>query len=780
MTSPACPRPDCDGSVLADGYCDTCGAKAAPAGGPAVASPPPAPPPAPAGLGAPAPGASLAATCPTAGCRGTVLADGYCDTCGAKGSVAPTALRAGEGSSPVSAAVLSRPTGAFVTGSARGSRRTVSTRTSSRSRRSTIGAGVIDVPAAPPVDPSGVIMAVPEVAEEKRFCSACGAPVGRSSAGKPGRSKGFCSACRRPFDFEPKLAPGELVGGQYEVVGCLAHGGLGWIYLVKDTAVNDRWCVLKGLVDAGDEAAMAVAVAERRYLAEVEHPAIVEIYNFVTHAGAGYIVMEYVGGKSLKQLLKQRREAGAGPMPVPEAIAFMLAALPAFAYLHGRGFVYCDFKPDNLIQVADQVKLIDLGGVRRVDDTTGDIYGTVGFQAPEIAELGPSVSGDLYTIGRTLAVLTLDFTGYQSKYRHSLPDPAGHPALERHESFHRFLIKSTAPHPDDRFQSVAELADQLLGVLREVVALETGRPVPGPSAAFAAPPADGSLPDLRPDPSDPAADGLADLPTDDPAATLAALATDLADGRYPETVEVRLRRAAILLAADDAAGVAAELDAIEAADPWEWRAVWLRGRAALQTGDHATADGAFDRCMTEVPGEAAPKLAAAMTAEATGQAAVAAARYRVVATTDPHQVSAVLGLARCQLQLGDVDGAVAAYAMVPRNHRGWGDAQLAAARALLAAGRVQEADAAVARLDLDPVRSASVLVDVLESALAAISSGSSVPAPSARIAGVAVTEPDLRRGLERAYRAVADLTPDDRERYRLVDKANAVRPRSLV
>jgi serine/threonine-protein kinase PknG len=83
---------------------------------------------------------------------------------------------------------------------------------------------------------------------------------------------GYCDTC------------GLAAPGQYEVLGCLAHGGLGWIYLAKDRNVSDRWVVLKGLLDTGDVDAMAAAVAERQFLAEVEHPNIVRIYNFVQHA----------------------------------------------------------------------------------------------------------------------------------------------------------------------------------------------------------------------------------------------------------------------------------------------------------------------------------------------------------------------------------------------------------------------------------------------------------------------------------------------------------------
>lgn len=734
----------------------------------------------------------MTARCTEPGCAGTVLEDGYCDTCGTK-AAAPPAAGAGrrrpdvdpapvEGSAAAPGA--SRLARSMATGSARagGSRRTPSARTRT-SRRSGIGAGIVDVPPAPPVDPSTVVMADPKVAEESRFCASCGAPVGRGRGGRAGRERGFCPRCRQPFDFVPKLAPGELVGGQYQIVGCLAHGGLGWIYLAQDRAVNDRWSVLKGLLNSGDDAAMAAAVAERRFLAEVQHPNIVEIYNFVAHRGAGYIVMEYVGGPSLKQILKRRREANGGkpdPLPVEQAVAYVLAVLPAFAYLHGRHLVYCDFKPDNLIQVGDQVKLIDLGGVRRLDDPSGDIYGTVGFQAPEIAEMGPSVASDIYTMGRTLAVLTLDFRGYQTTHQHSLPDPSDHPVLARFDSFHRFLLRSTAPHPDDRFQSAPEAADQLLGVLREVVAVTSGKAQPGPSTVFAPAPGDAALPVLAVDPSDPAAAFLANLAGDDPAAALRAIEEGVAGGQLSETVEARLRRARARIELGDHSGAGAELDRIEADDPWEWRVAWLRGTAALARGDLPAAVVAFDRCMSEVPGELAPKLAAATAAERSGDLAGAATLYDVVSTVDPSQVAAAAGLARCRLAHGDVDGALQAYGRVPRTHRASHGAQVEAVRALLAAGRFVEASALLERLDLEPRRRAELDVELLDAALRAVTAGSVAADPQAHVGGQALEERALRRGLERGYRWLARLTPDDGERARLVDRANQVRPLSLV
>src|SRR4029079_9979928 len=244
-----------------------------------------------------------------------------------------------------------------------------------------------------------------------------------------------------------------------------------------------------GRLNSGDADALAAAIAEQRFLAQVEHPLIVEIYNFVTHENAGYIVMEYVGGRSLKQVLKERMRANSGaydPLPVDQALAYVLEILPAFQYLHDLGLVYCDFKPDNLIQVGDALKLIDLGGVRHVDDQESAIYGTVGYQAPAVAVAGargavgckapesavpgPSVASDISTIGRTLVVLCMEFKGYQSTYLSSLPDPESTSLFRDNDSLYCLVAKCCATDPADRFQSADELRAQLLGVLREVVA----------------------------------------------------------------------------------------------------------------------------------------------------------------------------------------------------------------------------------------------------------------------------------------------------------------------
>ncbi|MFF4230051.1 tetratricopeptide repeat protein [Streptomyces sp. NPDC001820] len=463
-----CQRPGCEGSYEDMGsgelYCDTCGLAPVVTSNGMVSSPP------------------------------TGITGGGRDSGSGRGS--SRSSRASSRSSTSRRSVSGRLSRSL-SGSSTSSR-SVSVRSSGSSTgasgRNRLGAGLVSVPDVPRPDPRTAVMEHPEVPERKRFCSRsdCGAPVGRSRGERPGRTEGFCTKCGHPYSFVPKLVGGDIVHGQYEVVGCLAHGGLGWVYLAVDRAVSDRWVVLKGLLDTGDQDAMAAAISERRFLAEIEHSNIVRIYNFVEHLDQrtgsldGYIVMEYVGGKSLKEIANERRDPGGkrDPLPVEQACAYGIEALEALGHLHSRNLLYCDFKVDNAIQQQDQLKLIDMGAVRRMDDDESAIYGTVGYQAPEVGEVGPSVASDLYTVARTLAVLTFDFQGYTNVFVDSLPDPENIQVFQTYESFYRLLVRATDPDPARRFASAQEMAEQLTGVLREVVAIQTGRPRPALSTLF--------------------------------------------------------------------------------------------------------------------------------------------------------------------------------------------------------------------------------------------------------------------------------------------------------
>jgi serine/threonine-protein kinase PknG len=699
-----------------------------------------------------------------------------------------------------------------------------SRRTSSRkSRRGRLGAGLVDVPQVPYRDPVSAVLANPVVSEEKRFCGSCGAKVGRTKDGRPGEPEGTCDSCGMPFSYLPKLRPHELVGGQYEVLGALAYGGLGWIYLAQDHNVSDRWVVLKGLIDTGDATAMAAAANEQRFLAEVEHPNIVKIHNFVQHPdgdtgnSVGYIVMEYVGGQSLRQLaLAHHRETGrAEPLPIGQVIAYGLEILPAIGYLHSQQLLYCDLKPDNVIQTHEQLKLIDLGAVRRMDDYESPLFFTTGYSAPELAKHGASVASDLYTVGRTLAVLSFEFTGYTTKFKSSLPAQRDVPIFALFGSYYRFLKRSTHVDPDRRFLSAEDMADQLTGVLREIMALGTGEPRPAPSTVFgpetrtfgihmvvpepgrSVPLPDptevvAGLPIPQVDTGDVAAGVLAATVSADPREAIEALA-----GAPRESIEVRLRivRARIELGELTEANrqlQAAQYLAIKAGYPHDWRIDWYRGLIELAGGRPRVAQVAFEAVYDELPGEIAPKLALAVSAEAVADYFAAARYYELVWRTDRSYVSAAFGLARVYLAQGGRAGAIEVLEAVPVSSTHHVDAQVAAIKVKTrfggngrdgaSVGEHDLVDAAgrLERLTLDHERRTRLAAEVLEAAYGWVRSGSRSQSGGAMVLGCALSERELRFGLERCYRALARLAGSPDQRIELVDRANAIRPRTLT
>ncbi len=821
-----CQRPDCAGTgqIDEDGYCDQCGRPPALAPAPAVEP------------GASTPAPAVAVLQPTPSAEGQpclrhpepgVIEDGYCSFCGLAPQAAVPSSAAGV---PDGGPVGSVPSASPGRGSASTSPDTNTLRavpgrgaTSGPSQgtgvfregRGSLGAGLVKVAPVPRRDPLSVVLADPEVPEHRRYCARCDHQVGRPRGDRPGRTEGFCPQCGAPYSFTPKLHPGDLIRDQYQVAGCIAHGGLGWIYLAQNLNLAERrgfrWVVLKGLLDSEDEFGMAAAVAERQFLTEVKHPNIVQIYDFVQHAGAGYIVMEYVGGHSLREIRNQHRAEHGTSLPVAEAIAYMLAILPAFAYLHGHGLLFCDFKPDNAIHTDDLLTLIDLGGVVAMDDEDSALYGTIGYQAPEVAGPGASVASDLYTVARTLAALCLDIPGFHDKKRYatSLP-PAGEvPAFARYEAFHQFLLKATATDPGARFQSADEMAEQLMGVLRQVQAVNGEPPQPAPSLLFSAELGNGAdasawqnLPVPAVDPFDPAAGVLATVVATGPEQIRAVLAST---PRSPE-VALRLARSFIDAGAFDEAE--AELDTVEARSSG-WRAAWWRGVIQLAAGRPGDARSYFDAVVAELPGELAPRLALAVCCElsAVGDPAwsasvnggpaylgspedlrLAARYYHIVSATDPGFASASFGLARVLTALGDRAGAVTALQRIPE----WSSSRAAAGVALCSLwcadvdGRLPDlADLAAAselltRLQAEPSVRLALTRDLQLQALNLLVRGAAAADSQMTLAGTPLVEDVLRSSVEGTYRSLARLARTDEERFDLVDLANAYRPRTLT
>ncbi|WP_280382071.1 serine/threonine-protein kinase [Nocardia wallacei] len=752
------------------------------------------------------------------------------ETVSQQAAAAPETAAAAAGTAAVGPGTVAgpEPTRADTRPSGR-SGRTVRTRPSVRR----LGAGLVPIPAVTPVDPRTVVLADPVVAEARRFCWRCGKPVGRATPTRPATSAGVCETCGAPYDFRPFLRAGDTVAGQYEVQGCIAHGGLGWIFLAVDRNVSDRWVVLKGLLHGGDAEAQAVAVAERQYLAELAHPSIVKIHNFVEHPSpegvpVGYIVMEYVGGRSLRNMLDAYERPDR--MPVTEAIAYVLEILPALEYLHSLELAYNDLKPDNIMVTEDQVKLIDLGAVAGFE-SYGNLYGTRGFQAPEIAKTGPTAASDIYTVGRTLAVLTLNMPTEQGRYLDGLPEPDAEPVLARYEFFHRLLLRATDPDPARRFPSARLMTTQLTGVLREILAAETGTEQPQLSTMFSPPRTsfgteelvaqtdsyvDGAerskhlrardvaaaLPVPVLDPSDPAAALLAGTVHPEPRHALDAVRTArqraAADPEgAPETFEVESTFAEARIHLDLGQPAAAR-EVLRRIEHDGWRVDWYHGLAALLELDYERAFDRFDAVLRALPGEVAPKLALAATAELILQhwdspdpgqwRRYAEKFYASVWRTDRGVVSAAFGLARQLSATGRVVEAVRALDEVPAASRHYGEARTTAVLMLLTAAPVADLEEstlhiAAARVQALPPsehRAPQMRVLMLGSALAWLRAGNVPKQPDATLFGEPFTERELRQGTETGLRGLARTAPGRTHRYALIDLANAIRAKTWV
>lgn len=202
---------------------------------------------------------------------------------------------------------------------------------------------------------------------------------------------------------------GTLVDGRYTIERPLASGGMGSVYLARQKNLT-RPVAVKVVTNADDDLVERFR-REAEALAEVSHPAIVEVHDFIgTEAGDGrcYLVMSYVEGENLEDYLGRVQGGCVGPA---EAVSLLIPIVSALVQLHAGGIVHRDIKPANIIrfQGADgrpAVKLVDFGIARRSVDTSltsvGYIIGTPPYMAPETLMAKPHTPvADVYAFGAT-------------------------------------------------------------------------------------------------------------------------------------------------------------------------------------------------------------------------------------------------------------------------------------------------------------------------------------------------------------------------------------------
>ena len=268
---------------------------------------------------------------------------------------------------------------------------------------------------------------------------------------------------------------GTLFDGRYQVLRKLGAGGMANVYLAEDQELGRRVAIkILNERHANDEQFVERFRREAKNAAALSHPNIVSIYDRGEAEGTYYIAMEYLEGRSLKELIVSR-----GPAPINVAVEYARQILSALRFAHLKGIVHRDIKPHNVLVAGDgRVKVTDFGiaraGASQMTEA-GSIVGTAQYLSPEQAR-GASVDqrSDVYSLGIVLYELltgAVPFNGdtpVEIAMKH-LSQPPEPPSVKRPEiprELDLVVMRALAKDPDDRYQSAEEMEADLERVAR--------------------------------------------------------------------------------------------------------------------------------------------------------------------------------------------------------------------------------------------------------------------------------------------------------------------------
>ena len=273
------------------------------------------------------------------------------------------------------------------------------------------------------------------------------------------------------------IAKGQKINDRYEIEKLIGEGGMANVYLARDTILDRRVAVkvLRGDL-AGDEKFVRRFQREALSASSLSHPNIVEIYDVGEDEGNFYIVMEYIEGKTLKQLIKKR-----GVLSLSETMDIMLQLLDALASAHDSYIIHRDIKPQNImIKDSGLVKITDFGIAVALNSTeltqTNSVMGSVHYLPPEQASgKGSTIRSDIYSLGILMfEMLTgkVPFNGdsaVEIALKH-MKDPL--PSVREinpvvPQSVENIILKAAAKNPKNRYHDVRQMAEDIKTCLDE-------------------------------------------------------------------------------------------------------------------------------------------------------------------------------------------------------------------------------------------------------------------------------------------------------------------------
>ena len=299
------------------------------------------------------------------------------------------------------------------------------------------------------------------------------------------------------------LSAGHVIQDRYKIEKMLGEGGMGSVYLATDTRLPRQWALKELIQNTQDESERIQAeqsfVAEAQILSGLNHPSLPRVVDFFQENGRHYLVMDYVEGTTLEQLLEK------GPLSVGETIRLGVQMCEALEYLHGQAqpVIFRDLKPANIILTkTGKPMLVDFGIARVFRQGAGSdtrALGTPGYAAPEQYGRGQSDHRtDLYALGATLHHCLSGSDPGESPFQFLALTGAS-------EELNHLILRAVSLKPEDRFQNALDFRQALEGVERRSGALPRSSkttdlsaeaPPPPPAAVSGPLPSEGFNPGL--------------------------------------------------------------------------------------------------------------------------------------------------------------------------------------------------------------------------------------------------------------------------------------------